>query len=205
MAVQGPRGGGDGGSFEILADLTDRLASTACLDRIATAVLEQIGALGFGMVWMARFDESTGDLLTIKELIEGRDATQGSPEVMLDVRRPIGRGFHQRRMINIQDPESLFILDDENEPVPPGMLALPRGMYRHLRGSPFVTGPLLGSTGDAGSCARSFITSASRPSARYRSRASSASVPIWRAPRRRWCATRGSRPSASWPRAWRTI
>jgi signal transduction histidine kinase len=148
MAVHGLRGDGDGGSFEILADLTDRLASTPCLDRIATAVLEQIGTLGFGMVWMARFDESTGDLLTIKELIEGRDATQGSPEVMLDVRRPIGRGFHQRRMINIQDPESLFILDDESEPVPPGMLALPRGMYRHLRGSPFVTGPLLGSTGE---------------------------------------------------------
>ena len=49
-------------------------------------------------------------------------------------------------MINVQDPGSLFIMDAD-EPVPPGVLALPRGMYSHLRGSPFATGPLLGSNG----------------------------------------------------------
>ncbi|HYU16353.1 MAG TPA: response regulator [Candidatus Acidoferrum sp.] len=136
-----------GGSFELLAELTSRLASTARLDDVAGSVLDQIAALGFGMVWMASFDQATGHLVTVKEVIDGGDAPPGSPEVMLDARRPIGRSFHQRRMVNIQDPEALYILDDESEPVPPGALLLPRAMYDHLHGSPFACGPLLGSHG----------------------------------------------------------
>jgi signal transduction histidine kinase len=139
--------GGRAGSFELLSELTARLASTESLDEFASSVIDQIAALGFGMVWMARFDEPSGRLLTIKEVNEGVDTTHLGPEVVLDARRPIGAGFRLRRMINIQQPDSLFIVDDCSQVTPPGMLTLPRGMYRHLRGSPFSCGPLLGSRG----------------------------------------------------------
>jgi signal transduction histidine kinase len=66
---------------------------------------------------------------------------------MLDVRQPVGHGFRDRRMINITDPDSLFIIDDDSVPIPDGRLALPRIIYEHLRGHPFACGPLLGSRG----------------------------------------------------------
>lgn len=147
MGVRDGRRDGSDASFEILAELTARLAATPHLDHIVGAVLEQIAALGFGMVWMAKFDEATGLLLTVKEVVDGIDATVGSPEVVLDMRRPIGHGFTERRIVNVQDPGSLYILDDDAELIPPGRLALPRDMYMHLRGSPFATGPLLGASG----------------------------------------------------------
>ncbi len=136
------------GPFELLAGLTARLASTAKLDEIVETVLAEIVHLGFGAVWMAVLDESTGHLLTIKEVIDGVDTTHEMPRIfMLDMRQPIGHGFRERRMINIPDPDSLIILDDNTTEVPPDRLALPRVIYDHLRGHPFACGPLLGSRG----------------------------------------------------------
>ncbi|HWM86853.1 MAG TPA: hypothetical protein VNO33_13465, partial [Kofleriaceae bacterium] len=112
------------GSFELLAKLTARLASTSRLDHIAGPIVDQIAALGFGMVWVARLDENGRRLLTIKEVIDGTDTTSRAPEVMLDMRRPIGHGFRNRRMVIIQDPDTLYILDEDSEPIPPGVLAL---------------------------------------------------------------------------------
>jgi signal transduction histidine kinase len=140
-------GGGDGG-FELLAELTARLASTARLDQIVDTVLDQIVALGFGAVWIAVLDEETGNLVTLKEMIDGVDTTHEMPKIfMLDMRQPIGHGFRERRMINIVDPDALHIIDRDDEPVPPGKLALPRVIYEHMRGHPFACGPLLGSRG----------------------------------------------------------
>ncbi len=140
--------GVDEGRFELLADLTARLASTAKLDEIVGTVLAEIVHLGFGAVWLAVLDESTGHLLTIKEVIDGVDTTHEMPRIfMLDMRQPIGHGFRERRMINIVDPDSLLIIDDHDAPIPPDRLALPRVIYDHLRGHPFACGPLLGSRG----------------------------------------------------------
>jgi signal transduction histidine kinase/CheY-like chemotaxis protein len=135
-------------SFELLAGLTARLASTASLDEIVDTVLDHIVLLGFGAVWMAVLDEGSGNLLTLKEVIDGVDTTHEMPKIfMLDMRQPIGHGFRERRMINIPDPDSLHIIDRDDEVVPPGTLALPRIIYQHMRGHPFACGPLLGSRG----------------------------------------------------------
>jgi signal transduction histidine kinase/CheY-like chemotaxis protein len=64
---------------------------------------------------------------------------------MLDIRQPLGLGFRERRMINIVDPASLHILDSDDEPVPPGELALTRASHDRTHGHPFACGPLLGS------------------------------------------------------------
>lgn len=136
------------GSFELLASLTARLASTARLDEIVDAVLGEIVQLGFGAVWMAVLDEPSGNLLTLKEVIEGVDTTHEMPAIfMLDMRQPIGHGFKALRMINIADPDSLFIIENDGDQVPEDRLALPRVIYDHLRGHPFACGPLLGSRG----------------------------------------------------------
>jgi len=136
------------GSFELLARLTARLASTAKLGEITDAVLGEIVNLGFGAAWLARLDEKTGNLITLKEVIDGVDTTHEMPKIfMLDMRQPIGRGFRERRMINIVDPDSLHILDGDDDTVPPDQLALPRVIYEHLRGHPFACGPVLGSRG----------------------------------------------------------
>ena len=135
-------------AFERLAKLTARLASTANLHEIAETVLEEIVSLGFGAVWIAVLDEPSGNLKTVREVIDGRDTTHEMPEIfMLDTRQPIGHGFRERRMINIKDPASLLILEDEEGRVPPDMMALPRVIFEHLRGHPFACGPLLGSRG----------------------------------------------------------
>jgi signal transduction histidine kinase len=140
--------GGAEGAFELLARLTARLASTARLDEIVDAVLGEIVNLGFGAVWLAGLDEQTGHLLTLKEVIDGVDTTHEMPKIfMLDMRQPIGRGFRDLRMVNIADPDSLHILETDDEAVPDGELALPRVIYEHLRGHPFACGPLLGSRG----------------------------------------------------------
>jgi signal transduction histidine kinase len=135
-------------AFERLASLTARLASTARLDEIVNTVLGEIVELGFGAVWMATLDEKTGHLLTLKEVIDGVDTTQEMPKIfMLDMRQPIGHGFRERRMVNIVDPDSLYIIESEDSVIPPDRLALPRVIYEHLRGHPFACGPLLGSRG----------------------------------------------------------
>jgi signal transduction histidine kinase len=132
--------------FARLARLTARLASTARLDEIVDTVLDEIVDLGFGAVWMAGLDEPTGNLRTLKEVIDGVDTTHEMPEIfMLDMRQPIGHGFQEGRMINIPDPDALYILERGDEEVPPGRLALPRVIYQHMRGHPFACGPLLGS------------------------------------------------------------
>ncbi|HWM86855.1 MAG TPA: response regulator [Kofleriaceae bacterium] len=137
-----------GGAFDLLAGLTARLASTARLDEIVDTVLDEIVALGFGAVWMAVLDETSGHLLTVKEVIDGVDTTQEMPKIfMLDMRQPIGHGFRERRMVNIEDPDSLHIIENPDDVIPPGVLALPRVIYEHLRGHPFACGPLLGSRG----------------------------------------------------------
>lgn len=136
------------GAFELLANLTARLASTARLEEIVDTVLGEIVGLGFAAVWMATLDEATGNLITQKEVIDGVDTTHEMPKIfMLDMRQPIGRGFRERRMINITDPDALHIIEHDGDPVPADRLALPRVIYDHMRGHPFACGPLLGSRG----------------------------------------------------------
>ena len=143
MVMAGEQGSG---AFHLLAKMTSRLASMADLDDIATLVSDEIAALGFGAIWIAVLDEPTGNLVTVRELIDGRDTTQEMPRIsILDMRQPIGHGFRQRRMINIQRPESLLIIEDHPKGIPAGEMALPRVIFDHLRGHPFACGPLLGS------------------------------------------------------------
>ena len=137
-------------AFELLARMTTRLASMADLDDIAALVSDEIAALGFAAIWIAVLDEPTGHLVTVRELIDGRDTTQEMPRIsILDMRQPIGHGFRERRMINVQRPESLLIIEDHPEGIPPGAMALPRVIFDHLRGHPFACGPLPGSRGQA--------------------------------------------------------
>jgi signal transduction histidine kinase len=135
-------------SFNLLASITTRLASMSNLDDISAVVANEIAALGFGAVWMAVLDEPKGHLITVRELIDGRDTTKEMPRISsLDMRQPIGHGFREGRMINVKRPESLLILEDHPEGIPAGAMALPRVVFEHLRGHPFACGPLLGSRG----------------------------------------------------------
>lgn len=135
-------------SFSLLARTTSRLASMSSLDEIAAVVANEIAALGFGAIWVAVLDEPTGHLITVRELIDGRDTTGEMPRIsILDMRQPIGHAFQQRRMVNIKDPESLLIIEDHPEGIPAGEMALPRIIFEHLRRHPFACGPLLGSHG----------------------------------------------------------
>ena len=128
--------------------MTTRLASMANLDEIADVVSKEIAALGFGAIWIAVVDEPTGQLVTVRELIDGRDTTAEMPRISsLDMRQPIGHGFRQRRMINIKDPASLLIIEENTAGIPEGQMALPRVIFEHLRRHPFACGPLLGSRG----------------------------------------------------------
>ncbi len=134
--------------FNLLASITTRLASMSSLDDISAVVAHEIAALGFGAVWVAVLDEPTGHLITVRELIDGRDTTEEMPRIsILDMRQPIGHGFRQGRMINVKRPESLLTIEDHPEGIPAGAMALPRVISEHLRGHPFACGPLLGSRG----------------------------------------------------------
>jgi len=137
------------GSFDLLAGLTARLASTARLDEIVDTVVSEIIALGFGGVWLAVLDEDTGMLSTLKEVIEGVDTTDEMPELSIhDLRFPIGVAFRDHRMVNITDPDALHIVDSDDAVVPAGQLGLHRAVYDRMRGHPFACGPLFGSRGD---------------------------------------------------------
>jgi signal transduction histidine kinase/CheY-like chemotaxis protein len=137
-----------GDDFRVLAGLTARLASTANLDEIVAIVTREMVNLGFAGIWVAVLDEVTGDLVTVREITEGRDSTdQGSRTQVVDMRQPIGRGFRERRMIIVDRPEQLLVLEDHPEGVPDGATALPRAIHRRLCGTPFACGPLLGSRG----------------------------------------------------------
>lgn len=135
-------------SFSLLASITTRLAAMSNLDDISAVVANEIAALGFGAVWVAVLDESTGHLVTVRELMDGRDSTDRMPRIsMHDLRQPIGHAFREGCMINVKRPESLLIIEDHPEGIPAGALALPRVVFEHLRGHPFACGPLLGSRG----------------------------------------------------------
>jgi signal transduction histidine kinase/CheY-like chemotaxis protein len=136
------------GTSELLAGVTARLASTARLDEIVDTVLNEIVGLGFGAVWVARLDEQPGVLVSLKSVVDGVDFTAQMPRIaVLDMRQPVGHGFRERRMVNITDPDSLHILEHDDDDVPPGRMALPRAVYNQLRGHPFACGPLFGSRG----------------------------------------------------------
>jgi signal transduction histidine kinase len=135
-------------SFDLAAGVTARLASTARLDEVIDIVLHEILDLGFASMWIARLDEPSGMLTTLKSTIGGADITDQIPQIsMLDMRQPIGHGFRERRMVNIKHPERVQILDHDDDTVPPDRMALPRAVYNGLRGHPFACGPLFGSHG----------------------------------------------------------
>jgi signal transduction histidine kinase len=135
-------------SFSLLANITTRLASMSNLDEISAVVAHEIAALGFGAVWVAVLDEPTGHLISVRELIDGRDTSQEMPRIsILDMRQPIGQAFREGRMINVKRPDSLLIIEDQPDGIPAGAMALPRVVFEHLRGHPFACGPLLGSRG----------------------------------------------------------
>src|SRR6185437_5361524 len=124
-------------SFSLLASITTRLAAMSNLDDISAVVANEIAALGFGAVWGAVLDESTGHLVTVRELMDGRDSTDRMPRIsMHDMRQPIGHAFREGCMINVKRPESLLIIEDHPEGIPAGALALPRVVFEHLRGHP---------------------------------------------------------------------
>jgi signal transduction histidine kinase/CheY-like chemotaxis protein len=136
------------GTSEHLAGVTTRLASTARLDEIVATVLNEIVGLGFGAVWVAWLDELSGALVSLKSVVDGVDITDQVPRSSVPASsQPVAYGFRERRMINVTDPDSLFIIEREGDVVPPGRMALPRSVYNHLRGHPFACGPLLGSRG----------------------------------------------------------
>jgi signal transduction histidine kinase/CheY-like chemotaxis protein len=136
------------GSSDPLAGATARLASTARLDEIVDTVLNEIVGLGFGAVWVARLEEQPGMLVSLKSVVDGVDITSQMPRIsVLDLRQPIGHGFREHRMVNVADPDSLHIIERDDDVVPPGRMALPRAVYDHLRGHPFACGPLFGSRG----------------------------------------------------------
>jgi signal transduction histidine kinase/CheY-like chemotaxis protein len=136
------------GASEHLAGVTARLASTARLDEIVDTVLNEIVGLGFGAVWVARLDELSGALVSLKSMVDGVDFTEQMPKITVpESSQPVAHGFRERRMINVVDPDSLFIIERDGDAVPPGRMALPRAVYNHLRGHPFACGPLIGSRG----------------------------------------------------------
>ena len=136
------------GPSDLLAGVTARLASTARLDEIVDAVMQEIVGMGFGAVWIARLDEPAGMLVTLKSVVDGVDITPQMPEIsVLDLRQPIGHGFRERRMVNVTDPDAMQLLDRDDDVVQPGRMALPRAVYEQLRGHPFACGPLFGSRG----------------------------------------------------------
>jgi len=134
--------------FDLLAGLTTRLASTARLDELVEAVVPELVELGFGAVWTAVLDDQTGNLSTLKDVLDGSDATPGAPAIVtIDLRQPLGHSFLERRVINVTVPDTLHIVDRDEDAVPPETLALPRAVYDRLRGHPFACCPLFGSRG----------------------------------------------------------
>lgn len=136
------------GSSDLLAGLTTRLASAVRLDEIVATVVRDVERLGFGAVWMATLDEASGTLTTLTSIIDGVDITRDVPKISVrDLRRPIGRGFRDRTMINVVDPDVVHRLEHDDDVVPPGQLAVGPTVHAQLRGHPFACGPLFGSRG----------------------------------------------------------
>src|SRR3954470_20732229 len=107
-------------SFDVLAGVTTRLASTARLDEVVETVVQDVAGLGFGAVWMATLDETGGTLTTVTSIIDGIDITRDVLQIPVhDVRRPIGKGFRDRRMVNVTDPDTVQRLDGDDDVVAP--------------------------------------------------------------------------------------
>lgn len=135
-------------AFDLLAGLTARLASTTRLDEIVEAVVPEIAGLGFGAVWMAVLDDQTGNLSTLKDVIDGIDTTSEAPAIVaIGLRQPLGHGFRERRVINVTAPDTLHIIDRDEDAIRSEALVLPRAVYDRLRGHPFACCPLFGSRG----------------------------------------------------------
>ena len=135
------------GLFDLLSGMTARLASTMRLDELGDIAFREVTTLGFRGIWMAVFDEQTATVTTLRRVVAGDEVLCTTPTLSVtDTRLPLARGFRERRMINIPDPDALAILDG-NEDVPPDQLGLPRGVLESLRGRPFACGPLFGCHG----------------------------------------------------------
>jgi signal transduction histidine kinase len=136
------------GEFDLLVGLTARLASTARLDDVVDAVVHELVVLGFGAVWISVLDEETGNLTTLTDVIDGAPSPRPyAATIALDTRQPLGKSFRERRMINVPEPASLYIIEHANDLVPADRPALPRAVFDYLRGRPFACGPTLGSRG----------------------------------------------------------
>jgi|GEM_PF-6561166 len=139
------------GEFDLLVGLTARLASTARLDDVVGAVVHELVVLGFEAVWVSVLDEETGRLNTLSDVLDGGPSPRPYAQtIALDTRQPLGKAFRERRMINVPEPASLYIVEHANDHPDPGhadRLALPRSVFDYLRGTPFACGPLLGSRG----------------------------------------------------------
>ena len=136
------------GEFDLLVGLTARLASTARLDDVVGAVVHELVVLGFEAVWVSVLDEETGRLTTLSDVIDGAPSPRSYAQtIALDTRQPLGKSFRERRMINVPEPASLYIVEHPNDLGPSDRLALPRSVFDYLRGRPFACGPLLGSRG----------------------------------------------------------
>lgn len=136
------------GEFDLLVGLTARLASTARLDDVVEAIVHELVVLGFEAVWVSVLDEETGNLTTLRDVIDGAPSPQPYAQtIALDTRQPLGKSFRERRMINVREPASLYVIEHANDPGPTDRLALPRQVFDYLRGRPFACGPTLGSRG----------------------------------------------------------
>lgn len=134
------------GEIELLVGLTARLAATSRLEELVEVIAHELVTLGFGAVWIAILDEESGKLTTVRDVIEGAVSPRPyAREIALDTRQPLGRAFRERRVINIADPSTLQ-LSDEDAPAGDRMV-LPRAVHGYLRGRPFACGPTLGSRG----------------------------------------------------------
>ncbi len=136
------------GEFDLLVGLTARLASTARLDDVVDVVVHQLVVLGFEAVWVSVLDEETGNLTTLCDVIDGAPSPRPyAATIALDTRQPLGKSFRERRMINVPEPASLYIVEHANDLGPADRLALPRQVFDYLRGRPFACSPTLGSRG----------------------------------------------------------
>src|SRR4051794_40997682 len=100
--------------LDALVGLTARLASTVRLDEVIEAAVRESAALGFGAVWLAVLDEHTGRLSTRKAIVDGLDITDQVPVVSArDLRLPSARGFRDRRLVYIANPDALHIIDGD--------------------------------------------------------------------------------------------
>ncbi|HEY0254158.1 MAG TPA: GAF domain-containing protein, partial [Kofleriaceae bacterium] len=139
------------GAFELLAGLTSRVASANELADVVDPIVQEIFALGFGLIWLCAVDEATGQLATIAVRRDGLDDAGALPAAMaIDPRQPLGRSVRDRRIFNVNDPGALHIFDRDDDVVPSSTLGLTKAIAEQLRGHPFACVPLIGAGGPVG-------------------------------------------------------